>query len=89
MPKNVCQKIVAIGINQRIAFFSVCDRMRLPKCSSVIRHKNVREISRTDRTICICILSPSVSREHPLVMGELIPFAFHLVGVVTDAVLSH
>lgn len=90
MPENVCQKIVAFGINQRIAFFSVCDRMRLPKCFSVIGQKNVREFSQTDRGICICILSPSISWEHPLVMRELIPFAsLHLVGMVTAAVLSH
>lgn len=48
------------------------------------------ESSRTEKAICICILNPSISREHPLVMRELIPFAsLHLVGTIIAAVLLH
>ena len=88
MPKIVCQKVVAIDIHQCISAFSVCDRMRPPKCFSVIRQENVREVSRTRSVICICTPSPSISREHPLVMREF-PWLLFILWVRSLMLLHH
>lgn len=80
MPKDVCQKIVAVGINRHIAISSVRDRMRLPKCFSMIRYENVREVSRTDRAVFV-YQDPSISREHPLVMRESFPLLLFILLV--------